>query len=384
MLQFRITIYPLHIRNTILFVANPQHKYSVAHLQRCDFATHNWRTMASAHLTCTTFPSLICSGTKIQNDTSRKCNIDYPYDKRYFLRLDKELDGVDVLQQRMDQLNLYNIDTNKFQNRKEASILRTTLWLANVLNVPSEFCDLPDKDLHTKKTAYLVVGDMPHDNLTSYNPPHLKCHSPSFLFGGHQGDDKTLPITNQPYHCDQTSIIMNGSEFSVSNNPHLQDHLRPFSVIIPLEDCRDVVTVTSNGLREHRILKGEAFILEGDTTHAGRTTTAAVDPQKQSYHTSLHLHFCSTKHQLNTDEFEIDIEAVSLYSPQLLPRLGEKQQLCALKPMCVNLCEACTFLFDYHSPNCLSRFHNTLCCVFTTLLFRNTVIYLILCCGFAT
>ena len=183
--------------------------------------------------------------------------------------------------------------------------LRLILWFANTMNAPSEVYSPPLEDRCSAKSAVLEIGSSKHYT-GPCNGPHLHIMEPSFLFGGHQGNHPG-PMRDQIAHCDIGSLNIDGVEYSVSRNPRLSNHAKPCSLVIPLEDYRDLCFYEGDYTKQNcRAFKGECIVFSGDTPHGGQTYA-----RDECWHPSIHYHMTSCHHVKDYSQFEIASDVVA-------------------------------------------------------------------------
>ena len=155
---------------------------------------------------------------------------------------------------------------------------------------------------------------------------HLNAESSSFIIGGHQG---SVTVNQQPSdqipHKDIPGVVIEDAEYSSSSNPHLRGKVKPFTIHIPLDDCRTIYVYDGGEKKIVTTYYREGLILAGDVTHGGVTL-----PQFTGWHPGFHLYFTSIFHEANLHDFEIDTQAVVESFPHLLPRLTDDAQKSAL------------------------------------------------------
>ena len=104
-------------------------------------------------------------GTKISNITKAK-NSEWNFDQRFYIKHNVN-DGEESLTsaERVAQASFYNLDDDDFKKDDKAVMHRITLWVANTLNSPTEFCSdigLNDQYLVRKKSS-LQIWPLPSD-----------------------------------------------------------------------------------------------------------------------------------------------------------------------------------------------------------------------------
>ena len=203
------------------------------------------------------------------------------------------------------------------------------------MNVPNEICVVPKVDEHSSGKSggktLLIIGPVSH---VVVNGHHLFVAASSIITGGIRGRKYIGKIMNQIPHNDNSRVMIDSVEYSVSNNPHLKGLCPPVSISIPLSEFRDIYQYQNNTEVLYWIWEGEGHVFAGDCTHGGVTCDPPANAEKVEWRPALHLSIGSVHHQnSNLDTFEVDIDAVAHSFPQLLPRLDQEAQMAAMNPI---------------------------------------------------
>ena len=220
------------------------------------------------------------------------------------------------------QADMYNLGDDQFKIDLKHFHLRFILWFANYMNIPSQLCNIGDTAVNGKSPIVMGTPTICHEGTTKL---HLHIANATIIFGGH--NDSALPNTPQILHEDFGYMkVAGGEEYSISENANLSDKQCPGSVIIPIQDYRELCFAKGTVIDNVRVEKGdEALFFLGDVSHGGQTHT--LDKNNLSYHPSIHLYIKSDLHTADVEDFNIDTNGIANNYPQLLPMLKVPEQL---------------------------------------------------------
>ncbi len=271
-------------------------------------------------------------GTKIDNHTA-DFNGTYRYDERYYIELDNIADDPDLVAK-------YHIDGAKYVARHGILQSRISLWYANTMNLPTEFGNFAD--IRLTKCPDHTIGNYNIDKYGPKNEHHLKLAVPTLLFGGKEGDGVDCDdygYSHQPIHKD---FCDTEDSYSVSTNPRLSGRGKPGSLMIPLSSTgRDILI---GGFLIH-VHFGQAIFFLGDCPHAGASIPASHDDQE--CHPSLHLYVVSDHHDVDINDFQLDVDLIGMIQPHLFNMLTPS-----------NASEQCSVLAKRLSVGCKSTRSN--------------------------
>lgn len=244
-------------------------------------------------------------GTKIDNDTN-DFKGDYPYDERYYWKLDNSANISPKC----------NMDREQYDARHNILQLRISLWFANNMNVPTElFGTFPSVEGFNKDPK-TTIGNYNSDLFGKRNERHLTNVVPTMLFGGKERDWSE-------FECDQVihkDFCNTTDGHSVSENPRLKGFGKPGSLIIPVSKAGRRVWIDGKYIG---VPFGQALFFVGDCPHAGVSVPAKLYVDKECQ-PALHSYIVSTRHQVQIDEFELDLDQIALYQPMLFYMLAPK------------------------------------------------------------
>ena len=223
--------------------------------------------------------------------------------------------------------HMYQLLNEQFKANLKHFYVRLTLWLANHLNIPSQLCCIGNTAVNGRSPIVMGTPTITHETDTDR---HLRVVDGAIIYGGFN-DSARLPDTPQILHGDIGDTTIGGASYTISENPNLAGLHPPSSVIIPLQDYREICF--SNGAAELidvKVSKGdEALLFYGDVSHGGKTRQ--LDENNFSHHASFHVYLLSTLHEADQDNFTLDSVGIANTVPQLLPMLKVPEQLHCVK-----------------------------------------------------
>lgn len=192
----------------------------------------------------------------------------------------------------------YDLDTPKFSVELNKLIGRLSIVLANDLNIANELNFQQVEYPHNIPSNQSHIA--PHHPHTSSQ--HLRLTNPSIIFGGYNGAH-TQKTVHQTPHMDYAPV----NDVHLSESDKFRFDWKPSSVIIPLEDERNVIIYSDiDGKMTEEMVKvsrGQMLVLEGDKVHGGESYDAPK--QNPSLHPALHLYLYSRQHPCDLNTFTI-------------------------------------------------------------------------------
>lgn len=216
-----------------------------------------------------------------------------------------------------------------------------------------------------RTTALFIQGEnfvhqfTAHHSCRCYPPvpekmpdPHIFISAPAVIFGGHNIDNtasakkerreqllkklhrkiekkqKERKTHHQICHADFCQILIDGEWISCSDNPQLQHIFVPGSLILALDDYREIYVGSADNIVH--IKKGEYYFFQGDTPHGGLTWR--YDPTTKEvvkWHPSLHLYVESIYHRRDMEDggrLEFDADPKNYLPKAHVPFLNMKHR----------------------------------------------------------
>jgi len=266
-------------------------------------------------------------GTKIDNHT-KDFQLEYPFDKRFFIDLDN-IDPDDP-----EVAAMYQIDAAQYADRHAILKARIALWYANTMNLATEIGNFSDIK-HNQCPAHTIGYYDSHKHGPKYEC-HLKFDTPTILFGGKEGDG--VPPDDYGYHQPFHKDFCDTDKFSVSYNPSLSGHGKPGSLMIPLSSQGRNILI--DGTLRH-VQFGQAIFFVGDTPHAGYTSPASLYVNNEC-HPALHTYVVSHHHDVDVNEFELDVNLIGMMQPHLLFMLTPENAMEQCSKLAKRLVDGCT------------------------------------------
>ena len=264
-------------------------------------------------------------GKRINNKTNEGVE-EWDFDKRYHLILDK------VTQETLEFFNIEGT-IDDWQKKHNQAMTRFFFWIVNYYNIPQEAITIPtifEYGTRGTKKAQLVVGVPPFGNLTSAGV-HLTLRHPAILSGGHIGSNGGCSndgnMLHQLFHRDFADVEIDGTYYSVTNNPLLHDCHMPGSIIAPLVDTFGIVVPEDNsdslgGVAILNIDKGKHVAFDGSFIHAGESyDPSQVSDRRSIWRPRLHVYLYSSHHPSDLDVLDVPLATVVSKQPTFLSRL---------------------------------------------------------------
>lgn len=248
---------------------------------------------------------------------------EYPFDERFYFYL---LYGSDDISE--EQIKLYKLCEDNFQEELKLFIIRLSLWFGNVMNVSTELFGLTDTASNASKSR-ITVGEptTPHHGS---NQKHLSLANVAVILGGHTNLEKVI---DQMPHTDFGRDPVKGA---ITENEDLKGKQMPGSIVYSLLEGmdRELYFMKGNNEKEYvTVSHGKALYFSGNKVHGGKTTVKPPCGQKLNLYPSIHVYLRSSNHSNGKEEFTIDTDVIAHTAPELLPFVKASQQHASVKKM---------------------------------------------------